>query len=89
LFLFVKLYISPFYILFFCKINVGHTVYILRWWRRGEEGGVPAAEPEMDLEGGGAGNDLNQLAGDDSLAGAVKGDRQLVNHLAYEKKKTG
>ncbi len=34
------------------------------------------------LEGRSSRDDLNKLASDDGLAGAVEGDRQLVNHLA-------
>ena len=39
------------------------------------------------LEGRSAGNDLNQLAGDDGLARAVERDGQLVNHLTYRGEK--
>jgi hypothetical protein len=34
------------------------------------------------LQGGGARDDLNELAGDDGLACPVEGDRQLFDHLA-------
>ena len=36
---------------------------------------------ERPLEGGGAGDDLNQLPGDDSLSGSVESDSQFVDHL--------
>ena len=39
-----------------------------------------------DLEGGGTGDDLNELASDDSLSGPVEGDSQFVNHLTWNKK---
>lgn len=60
-----------------------------RRWRREEvfnkkietcEGG-PEGPGGGDSQSGGAGDDLNELLGDDGLPSAVEGEGQLVNHL--------
>lgn len=46
-----------------------------------ENGGEEEEEEEEDSQGGGSRDDLDQLLGDDGLAGTVEGQGQLVNHL--------
>ena len=39
-----------------------------------------------NLEGGGTGDNFNELASDDGLSGPVEGDSQFVNHLTWNKR---
>lgn len=44
-------------------------------------------ELPADLQSGGAGDDLDELLGDDSLSGAVEGEGQLVDHLSWRRER--